>query len=484
MRPKEINLADLLVNILLHWRMFIIWMLAGATLFWGVSFIHFRNMYQEQQSMLEKIQFQPGNLLSEEEMQNVNYVIDYETMYRSRETYLEKSLLMKIDPNYVSKAEAIILIEAETDQESCQIKRTYENIIQSGELVQKVASSIGTEAIGIDATILLGNEPVASEIISEADNTYDVKMTNNIIENANSFRITVMHNDENQCKDMLENIIKFLEEKQPDIESALGSHEIVVIDQSFGIVSDARVAERQKNVLTDILVMKKTIKDLKDKLSDRELQYYDLLTGSEEITDVIAPPTTYSLGDGVKYILLGIITAVFLYTFILVFIYILNNKVRVTDDLQKLYDIPKLGVIPGEEKKQKMFGFVDRWILSLYGRNKQRLSREEAMEYTSVSIKMSAGKEKLREVYFVGCRMDGSALDTCEKIVQRLCEEDFHTDILNDILYDAQELNKLGKAEGVILAIYAGSTRYSEIVEELELLTRQGMKMLGAFILA
>lgn len=484
MRPKEINLVDLLVNILLHWRMFIVWMLAGAVLFLGISFTYFRDIYQDQQAAIEKMQSQPNKLLSEEEKQNVNYVIAYETMYQSRETYLEKSPFMKIDPNHVSKAEATVLIEAETGQKSYNIEKEYEGILQSSEFIGEVAESIGVEAIGVDEMIFLNNESVTSEPIQGANNIYNINIKNVANENINTFRIAVIHNDEKQCKDMLEIVFGLLEEKQSDIENVFGSYKIAVINQTFGIVSDAQVAERQEKILADIPIMKKTLKDLKDKLTDRELQYYNLQTGLGEITNVITPPAVYSLKDGAKYILFGIITAVFLYTFILIFIYILNNKVRATDDLRKLYNIPQLGVILGEKEKQKLFDFIDKWILSLYNHNRRRLSREEAMEYTVASIKISARKEMMNEVYFVGCRLDESALNMCEKIGQRLGEENLQTIMLNNILYDAQTLNKLGDVEGVILAVYAGSTRYDEIVEELELIRRQGIKVLGACMLA
>lgn len=61
-------------------------------------------------------------------------------------------------------------------------------------------------------------------------------------------------------------------------------------------------------------------------------------------------------------------------------------------------------------------------------------------------------------------------------------EEGIRTIILNNVLYDAQMLEELADAKGAFLVENAGYTLCSEIVEELELIKRQGIKVLVGIV--
>lgn len=54
--------------------------------------------------------------------------------------------------------------------------------------------------------------------------------------------------------------------------------------------------------------------------------------------------------------------------------------------------------------------------------------------------------------------------------------------ILNNILYDAAALKGLKSARGVVLVETAGSTLYTEINQELELLKRENIEILGGIL--
>ena len=101
MEEREISLIDLLVEILLHWRMFLLWMVVGAVLLGGFSYVRFSNTIQ-QQAETKKTEQAPEEWLTEEEMRNVNYVVAYENAYLSKEEYFAESLFMKMDSNHIS----------------------------------------------------------------------------------------------------------------------------------------------------------------------------------------------------------------------------------------------------------------------------------------------------------------------------------------------------------------------------------------------
>lgn len=495
MNEKEINIVDLLVEILLHWRMFIVWMLVGAVLSGAYGFNRSRNAINSQKMQEEEAQRNPGGGLSKEEIQNVKNLVAYENAYFSKCTYLEESILMQIDPNSISKAEVTITIEAEDYQKSCEIEKVYQNIVQSGELVVNLAEDIGIEATGIDEMIFTDRDLLMLDglgLVAESSvvNTANTANTMNVVnvldagEDSNVLRIVTMDSDEARCKAMLEGIITFLMDKQSNVESTLGKHEIIIANKSFGVVSDSNIAEMQKMALDNIAGMKKVVSNTKDKLSDAERQYYDYLMrdGTEGADESVLPePATSYIS--LKYVILGASVSVLLYAMILFIVYIFNSKIRKTDNLQELYDIPQLGLIPIERNCKKFFGFIDEWFLAIQNRNKRQFTREEALELAAVAAKMSAGKEELQEICLIGCGLKERSLDVCEKIKARLTEDKIQVNILNNVLYDAQMMEALEGAKGVLLVESIGSTLYNEITEELEILKRQGIKVLGGILI-
>lgn len=472
MNEREISLVDLMVEILLRWRMIIVWMAAGAVLLGAFSYVRSGNAAGKQQAAAEEMVSDPEEWLTEEEIQNVNYVVNYEKMYLGKKEYREKAPIMQMDFNNVGKGETTIVVEAEDIRKSADIARVYEDIVESGEFFEKVAGDVGMETTGIQEILFLNR--VEDKVVMDGG------------EGTSTFKIAALHGDEEKCRDMLESAVAFLKEKQSAVADVLGEHEISVVNESFAVVSNTGIADRQRAVLDEINSLKKTILDMKDQLSDTEKKYYDYLMSDDDAnTDTEATELTEvspSAGVSVKYVLLGAVMAAFVYAFILLLVYIFNVKIRETDSLQELYGIPQLGVIPAKPGKKKAFGFVDRWILSIRDHNKRQFSEEEALELSAVAAKMAAGKENLKNICLMGCGLKERSLDACEKIKARLESENIHVAVLNNVLYDAQMLAELDKADGAVLVEGAGTTLYNEIAEELELLKRQDIKVLGGIL--
>ena len=148
----------------------------------------------------------------------------------------------------------------------------------------------------------------------------------------------------------------------------------------------------------------------------------------------------------------------------------------------ELFGISQLGLIPGQQKKKKFLGFIDGWILALRDHNKRKFSSEEAMELAATAVKISAGKNMLDTVYLMGCDLKEGAMELCQQIKGKLEQENIHVHVLNNVLYNAEILEQLEEAKGVVLVERAGSTLYTEIVKELELLKRQEIKAIGGIV--
>lgn len=518
MQEREISLVDLFFEILLRWRMLIVWALCGAVLLGSFSYIKTWKAAEAQTAQVEaakrrlaeaSMQEEPDEMnsalleetamkLTVEQRRNVEMVAGYEKWLTSQ----EGSALLKIDANSVQQAEITFYITSESREKSYSIEAVYEDIISNGEMVQCMVDQFGESPYISDLISLKEDEPMsriysAQESVQESVResvqvSVQVSMKDQIP--TDSFSVRVIHYDEQMCSELAQAVIDFAEKKHNELEDKLGGHELVVVNVSHAVVYDSGLADAQQLLLNNIANVQDTVLKRKKDFASNEWQYYDVLVNGEVTgitsvntvqlspSDIVKRGITVTPGVSLKYVLLGMILAVFLYAFYVFFMYIINTKIRATDNLQLLYAIPQIGLIPAQKEKGKIFGFVDNFIDSLRNRNKRKFTQEEAVGLASVAVKMAVERQEYKSVYLLGCDLKGQALVICEQIRDRLNKDNIQAVILNNVLYDASAMDSLKNAGGAVLVEKAGSTLYIEIEQELELLKREDIKILGGVL--
>lgn len=572
MKEREISLVDLLVEILLRWRMILVFMLIGGVLLGAFGYMRSYRSTQAQASKVSELKgqleqeglldgkydqeileaaidewinsgqadFQAALKMEEEEEEkslgdavkewlsgwdvdleqlfrewaeddrisledavmlwleeeltpaqksSVDYAIYYEDIYNTRKAYRNQSVYMQLDANDTQRADITFLVSSDDLERTYNIERVYEDVINSAELEERIAEKAGVPVTAV------------------SDIYYIARGSGGLEKGSDSLRVTVMHYDEKMCRELAEVIIGYVEEKHDELEAELGEHSAIVLNQSFGAIGSGSVLSTQRNFDADLLSVENAFVSRKAEFTDAAWYYYNLLTtgklagnpnaepleeeeeeeeaeeGIGDIDSVIKSKISVpSAGISLKYIILGMVMAAFCYAFVIFMLYVLDNKLRPTDQLQELYGMPQLGQIPGEKKARKLFGFVDEWILALRYYGQRKFTAQEALNLAKVAVKMAAGKEGLDSVCIIGCGLKAQSMKTCEQIKAFLEAEKLGAQILNNVLYDAEAMERLGSAQGVVLVEKAGSTLYTEVAQELELLKRQDIKVLGGIL--
>lgn len=489
MKEREISFMDLVMEILLHWRAMAVWMLAGAAILGAFSYVRSYRALQAAgaadgggQSGAGRLEYQAAleDSLTDGQIRSVNSVLAYEEMYEDKLAYRENSLLMQIDPNHVQKVDLTFYVSSDSRKKASDIERVYEDIVLSGELREyvyvKVRSGKRTENMNEAISLIRG--------------------AGSLPEGSNTFRVRVSHFDEDVCQGIAQAIVDFLEQKHDGLAQIMGEHGLTVINQSHGVMVDTDILERQKNAVGDLALIETTIMQNKEAFTPEQQQYYDCLAAEEDdgtgeqdqdsrqgaAKEEIKEEGAASPGISKKYVVLGMFLALFAYVAIYFLRYVLTAKIHATDNLQELYGIPHLGLIAQPAGDGKAFGFVDRWLLSLRGQ--RSFTREEALRLSEVAIKMEAAKKGIGRVCLIGCDLTGQSLAVCKAVQKGLAQGKVQVDILNNVLYDAQAMGALEGAECAVLVERAGSTLYSEVARELELLARQGILALGGIVVA
>lgn len=507
MQEREINLVDLIFEVLLHWRMFFVWMLCGAVVLGGFSYVRtlrsanaqaaqveeaklrLEDMQVEQPSIAPELLQQLMDQLDDEQLRDVEYVLAYEELYRERLSYQEQSILMQMSADNVQKAVVSVWITSENHEKSCAIEAIYEDIVQGGRMIQYVAEQLGMTVANVSELISLSHKTIGVTNIGGNDD----------------FTLSVIHYDEQVCRDMEQAIVAFIENEQDDLEKVFGEFETIIVAQEPTAAYYPSITTSRSSLLAELISIQNTITNRVNNFTDEQNMYYYAVakgktivvdsegSDSEDIIDIeslkeiIERGVTVTPGVSAKYVLLGMVMAAFVYAFYIFMVYVLNTRIRITDNLQQLYEIPQLGQISGKKEEKKLFIFIDKWILSLKNRNKRKFTREEAVKLAAVAVKMSAERNSLSSVYLIGCDLKEQALAVCEQVKERLEQSSpdqgsLQIHILSNVLYDAQAMSNLENAQGVVLVEQAGSTLYDEISQELQLLNRQGIKALGGIV--
>ncbi len=530
MKEREISLVDLIFDILLKWRVIVALMLVGAVVLGAFGYVQSSRTSKSQEAQVREAQALIEQTRADSEAQaqsmaaakladetkrledleqltlkdleasltdvqkdNVNNIFAYEGWLADRLRYGEQSVLLQMDSNHVQKADLTFKIVASDVTQNHNIEKVYEDIVVSGQLFEAIAEVL-------EVPVETVNEIVRLE-----------RASNGLVEGTDTLRVSARHFDEQKCSLMVETIIDFVEKKHEELVESLGAHEVLLVNQSMSAITDANVLAMQKQYVADIHNFRNTIKSLKAALVKEEIWYYDLLkngeitdlsretltaaaaatptpapanANTEELTpeEIVARGITVQPGISGKYIILGMLLAAFVYVFVFFLLYVMNGRLRATDKLSDLYDLRQIGQIPAETTKKKFMSFVDDWIITLRDRNKRKFSPQEAYDLATAAVKLAANKEEADTVYFIGCDLKDYAAKVCEKLKECLGKEQIQVKILNNVLYNAQSMKDLEDARVAVLVEKAGSTLYTEIAQEMELLDGQGVKILGGII--
>lgn len=495
MGEREIDLLDLLLNILLHWRGMAVLMLVGGILLGSYSYVKsdkdakaLQAQYDAQSALLENVEDEEdvlalGQSILEEKMTatqiaNVLSVIANEELLSEKREYIDNSVLMQTDANRVPEEQIVFAVLADDMETANSIALLYENILTGNGLGEYLADKFDLEQ-------------------AVADELYSVRYgTDKFYNGNNSFSISVIYSDKDTCEEIAGAVTDYADLQYDLIKQYMGEHELVVLGKYYSETTNIGLLNTKKTYVSDVITLETSIAKAKDAFSDEEVAYYNSLTNSKmdinededeaaKEENTIELPAIVPAHVSAKYVLSGAVLFAFLYACLIAAAYIFDNRIKLCDNIQTLYNIPQLGRVEQKhEKKGKPLQFVDDWLIALWSRNKRSFSEEESVDLATVAVKIAARKNDADSVSLIGCNMKKGSLKVCEQIKANLQKDGITVNILDNVIYDAEAMEKLDNASAAVLVENVSSTLYGEIAEEIALLKRQNIKALGGIIVS
>lgn len=483
MQTREIDLLDMIVDVLSHWRGLIVALVLGAVLLGGASYTRsFRtvqNAQQQEPAMQDEatVQAQLSQLeqnLDAKSQAVVLTVLDDEKEYDLKKTYSENSIYMQLNPLQTVQTELIYQVQTADGSMDGQLGALYTSLLNNVGLYDWVAQQTGIET-GY-AGELISVETVSSLTIPSTEMSLG----------SNCVKVSILQSDAEACQKLAEVVKSYISEEQKQLNDELGQHALVLVSETTGSVMNKDLMDEQIKCRNEIASLQSTIAATKADFTEEQKKYYELLTWEEaeqseqpvqNVTAEEKPVPTPAVSK--KYVLLGAVLFAFVYAVVICMVYIFNTRLRESDKLQSIYGIPQIGLVVRESSRKV---FLDKWVDSLRHYGKRKFTAEQSMELAFAAIKIAAVKNGLNNICLVGCNMRAGADKVCESLKAALEKEQISVSILDNVLYDAEAMEKMDAMQSAVLVEKAGSTLYNEVAGELELLKRQDIRVLGGII--
>ena len=506
MREREIRVKDLIIEILLGWRVIIVWMLIGGLLMGVFSYVRSyrtaenqKNQIAELEQQLQKKQekYQKSeeeyegtaatkeyleDQLTEQQMYTVVNALNLEGYSADKRAYLQESIWMQADALNVPRMRLTFMVISTNEDMTYSIERVYEDLVSSG-LSQWIEEESDDELSAASV----------GELISVS------RSSNALLAGGDSFCINIYHKTQSGCEELTRMVEEFFLQQNEILQEELGQHEIKLVNKAFSNVMVPSLIDNRRNLESNIIAWDSAAANIKEAFSEDEWKYYNFLkTGKvkgtperyqnedeeseKEESDLIQTIVVTTPSVSLKYVILGMMMLAFVYAGYVFLKCIFSARLSATDNVKSLYSVPQLGQISATDTKKKLFGFVDSWILKLRDKNRRTFTTEEATGLTAVAVKIAAKKEGLDAVYCIGCNLQEKTTQVVEKIQNTLKEENIEMNVLNNVLYNQETMAQLEHAKGAFLLEQVGETLYTEIAQEIELLQRQGITVLGIVV--
>lgn len=469
MGERIINVQDLTIEILLHWRSIILSMFIGgiaAALFGYISLIQSSKTAQIEQSKNSDVK-SLQNEMSQKELLEVEQVLLDEETFEKWHSYIENSVLMNLDPSHVYQGDLIYTVKQ--DEIRMDLITTYVNLLTTNKTYQFVA----------DRT-----DDFTAPEIRELVNITNIGTGGS---QNNSFNITVLAKTKEVCTAISEAIKSYIAEISLSISEVYGAHDIILLQEHISETNNISLLQKQIDMHGRVASLQAETLRLKEGFSEKQRQYYQLSLKesdgtqkklTEDIANAEETPT--SLRTSIESATWGMFFAVLIYVMAIFFLYISGDRLRYTDNCTAMYHVPALGHIPSKRTADTPFHWIDQKLYLLRDKRRFTSSAEEAIKLTVTAIRMVLQE---KEVCGVCATNSNLFTDIIVKIGKNLQADGIEFQSVENILYSADSMNLLSNVKTAVLIEKVGTVSYGEIQQELEILRRQEINILGMVIL-
>ena len=447
----EINLRDLFYHILARWRSIIVAMLICAIALGGFRF--YRNNKNADANEVERENYEKQLDFYQKSYDSYTKVIDScRNQLNNLNQYKDNSVRMQID----SYNEWVARCEYYVEVDKSVLDELPEGIDQdpADNILGVYRALLYTEVYDNELESITGikNEEYLRELVN-----WSVDQT------VNSLTISIIGNSREQIEDMLNFYMNKVESTLKAEADKVGAHNLIMSNKSVYLRVDGTLRVEQKGIDDTILAIETSMANAK--------------RSQDALVKPVEPAYLEKTAGVKKYAILGLFLGVFLMVCCYAVNYVLARKLRSTDDIQALYNIPMFGIIPNAVTRKPGKG-IDKLIEKI--RNK-KVGVDKKVACGQVAAMISSNLEG-RKVVIVSASASDKVkefFDTQKDMVAGKANISLEQDFLKNV--DA--VKEINAADAILVAEVRNDSDISNIERMVEILDISGREVKGCIVL-
>ncbi len=433
---KSISLLDLVFYVLRQWKKMVVVAVIAAIVMVAAGALKSYKLYETIKNAPETVPVE----ITEAEIQDLNDKLQsiavYEDNLKAYQTYLDESIMCKLDPNGFYEGSLNYAVPLQSDEEVVSAQTICEAEILNSESYEKVAKALREDA----AVSKIGEviELTAEKAVSGNEILMRVK-------------VTARYDTEKGCQKMLDalsevvegvNLIAIREDVEP----------LEKLSERILFTSDASLMDKKQEILNSKNSAVSNLTNLKNSITENQKQYQAWLEAEEEET----PEVKFELSVNWKYVILAEFVGAFCVAGLYGVIYLFSGRIHNKEELESYLRVPVFEMTQNADQ----------------GNTPEMLAVLLAGHLTSMGLK---------KVYLSGSlgSMQAQVMNTLKELLE---DKGFSAEVGESIVTDAASLQHATDCGYMVLVEKCYESMEKELQEELSKAMFCGIRVLGVIL--
>lgn len=468
---EDINLFDIFIELLKHWRLIIITTVVAAILVSGLKYMKDSSTIEitktDKTISMQELQ----KKLTDDEQSALSQAEIVKNQLEEKKNYQSNSVLMNIKPYeknsvilqyYIDTNYTYNLTSDITKDYGSELVNAYTSYIQNNGVLDTVCDKLEWKI----------DDAYVAELISAGEVSFNDK-------DSSIFMIYLTGINKKSVNELADIIIEEIENYQPILTKKIGKHELTLIERGESVVADDGLANRQISLEDSIISLQNKLNTLKQNFSEEQLKVF---SGEEAETEDNAMVTITRASISKKYILLGAFVGIFLSCLWVALCYIFSNRLKSSKEVQEKYGIRIFGDIFFGEKKKRFLSVIDNWVDFI--QHKEKYSLEEQKDLIITNLKMTCNKENIQHLFLTtSISLNEEEKTLIDMVISNLRDSDIKVTFGKNIIRNTKSLEEMVEISNVVLIEKVRESVYTNLHKELLLCKEQKASVLGIIVM-
>lgn len=483
-----IDFMDFIRRCTKKWKFLLVCMLIGGLALDGVSCLRsIKNAHAVEEQLKEQNEADDREKkleaageamsgLSDREITEVQTAVmsykEYRQEYEDGLTYYKNSVKMGLDAGCVPTMSLQYRIDNHYEV-------TYP-VIMKKDTTKDIVNTLAEKAVNEDVCTQ------AADILGIQDNAAYVRelITASYVEDS-LLNILILAPDRDKCTQLAQIVEKQMNDSVSSVKQSYGEFTMTLVSEQYYENSDTDVLTAQQQMMTALNSLKSSMSNLLTGMTEAQKTYYYALLETEDYRtsdqlkqtedgdipgkqELTVPDVTYI---NTKYCVLGILFGAFCGIAWLLLSYLSTDRLRISGDIENLYNMSVLGHITDQTKR------------GAHAAAYAAFSEEEQLQMIVSGIRITAEKEHMQSVYVTGTATTERTMDICRKIEEAVQKKGISCAWGKTVVYDPESAEQMAKTDGVVVVEQIDASRYGEIAKEKEYSEKYHVPVIGCVII-